>query len=123
MRYDAEHEQSRTGFFPPNEYHEAPSRLYDIPNYLGSASNIRIDRQDLGYMRAPHPQAACFAFESAIDEMAYALKKDPVELRLSHDATADPISGKPFSSRFLNDCLEEGARRFGWAGRLSSPVG
>ncbi|MGK6315758.1 xanthine dehydrogenase family protein molybdopterin-binding subunit [Neorhizobium sp. DT-125] len=121
VRYDAEHEQSRTGFFPPNEYHEVPSRLYDIPNYLGSASNLRIDRQDPGYMRAPHPQASCFAFESAVDEMAYALGRDPLEFRLAHDTTSDPVSGNPLSSRFLNRCLEEGARRFGWSSRLREP--
>lgn len=121
VRYDAEHEQSRTGFFPPNEYHEVPSRLYNIPNYLGSASNMRIDRQDPGYMRAPHPQASCFAFESAVDEMAYALGRDPLEFRLAHDTTRDPVSGNPLSSRFLNRCLEEGARRFGWSNRSAEP--
>lgn len=121
VRYDAEHEQSRNGFFPPNEYHEVPSRLYDIPNYLGSASNLRIDRQDPGYMRAPHPQASCFAFESAVDEMAYALGRDPLEFRLAHDTDRDPVSGNPLSSRFLNRCLEEGARRFGWSDRSPSP--
>jgi xanthine dehydrogenase YagR molybdenum-binding subunit len=121
VRYDAEHEQSRNGFFPPNEYHEVPSRLYDIPNYLGSASNLRIDRQDPGYMRAPHPQASCFAFESAVDEMAYALGRDPLEFRLAHDTTVDPVTGNPLSSRFLNRCLEEGARRFGWSSRSPEP--
>jgi xanthine dehydrogenase YagR molybdenum-binding subunit len=121
VRYDAEHEQSRNGFFPPNEYHEVPSRLYDIPNYLGSASNLRIDRQDPGYMRAPHPQASCFAFESAVDEMAYALGRDPLEFRLAHDTNRDPVSGNPLSSRFLNRCLEEGARRFGWSSRSPEP--
>jgi xanthine dehydrogenase YagR molybdenum-binding subunit len=121
VRYDAEHEQSRTGFFPPSEYHEVPSRLYDIPNYLGSASNLRIDRQDPGYMRAPHPQASCFAFESAVDEMAYALGRDPLEFRLAHDTMTDPVTGNPLSSRFLNRCLEEGARRFGWSSRSPQP--
>jgi xanthine dehydrogenase YagR molybdenum-binding subunit len=121
VRYDAEQEQSRTGYFPPNEYHEAPSRLYDIPNYLGSAANLRIDRQDPGYMRAPHPQASCFAFESAVDEMAYALGRDPVALRRAHDTTTDPLTGNPLSSRFLDECIREGARRFGWSARTHAP--
>lgn len=121
VRYDAEQEQSRTGSFPANEYHEAPSRLYGIPNYHGSATNRRLDRQDPGYMRAPHPQASCFAFESAMDEMAHALGRDPVALRLEHDTAIDPLTGNPLSSRFLNDCIREGARRFGWPSRLPAP--
>ncbi|MFP5077988.1 xanthine dehydrogenase family protein molybdopterin-binding subunit [Rhizobium sp. YIM 134829] len=121
VHYNAEHEQSRNGFFPPNEYHEVPCRLYDIPNYLGTAANLRIDRQDPGYMRAPHPQASCFAFESAVDEMAYALGRDPLDFRLAHDTKRDPVSGNPLSSRFLNRCLEEGARRFGWSNRSPAP--
>ncbi len=121
VRYDADQEQSRTGVFPPNEYHEAPSRLYDIPNYLGSAANLRIDRQDPGYMRAPHPQASCFAFESAVDEMAHTLGRDSVEFRLAHDTATDPLTGNPLSSRFLNECIREGARRFGWSARSPAP--
>lgn len=121
IRYDAEQEQSRGGSFPPNEYHEVPSRLYDIPNYLGSAANFRIDRQDPGYMRAPHPQASSFAFESAVDEMAHALGRDPVALRLAHDTTTDPLTGNPLSSRFLAECIREGARRFGWSSRSPDP--
>lgn len=121
VRYDADQEQSRIGTFPPEDFHEAPPRLYGIPNYLGSASHLRIDRQDPGYMRTPHVHPALFAFESAVDEMAYALGRDPLELRLSHDTDTDPLTGNPLSSRFLNQCLEEGARRFGWSARTPEP--
>jgi xanthine dehydrogenase YagR molybdenum-binding subunit len=120
-RYHAEHEQSRNGFFSPAEYHESPMRMYGIENYLGTAANIRIDRQDPGYMRAPHPQASCFAFESAVDELAFKMGVDPVAFRLANDTRTDPKTGNPLSSRFLNECLEEGARRFGWADRKPVP--
>ncbi|CCV07339.1 Aldehyde oxidase and xanthine dehydrogenase molybdopterin binding [Mesorhizobium metallidurans STM 2683] len=120
-RYHAEHEQSRTGFFSPAEYHESPIRMYGIENYLGTAANIRIDRQAPGYMRAPHPQASCFAFESAVDELAYKLDRDPVAFRIENDTKVDPKTGHPLSSRFLNECLTEGARRFGWSRRSAAP--
>jgi xanthine dehydrogenase YagR molybdenum-binding subunit len=34
-----------------------------------------------GYMRAPFEHLACFAMESCVDELAYALGQDPVALR------------------------------------------
>ena len=120
VKYDADHQQSRRGQFPP-EYHEAPAQMYGIADYDGTTANVRIDTQSPGYMRAPHPHPSCFAFEGAVDELAYKLGQDPVAFRLRHDATTDPISGKPLSSRFLNDCIREGARRFGWDRRNARP--
>jgi xanthine dehydrogenase YagR molybdenum-binding subunit len=116
VRYDAEQQQSRSGSFPPT-YHDATIRLYGIENYLGTATNIRLDTQPPGHMRAPHAQPSCFAFESAVDELAYKLGLDPVAFRKGNDAPVDPQSGKPLSSRFLNECLTEGAVRFGWSRR------
>src|SRR6202041_1701086 len=43
------------------------------------------------------------------------LGMDPVELRILNDAKSDPISGKPFSSRYLVRCLQRGAERFEWS--------
>ena len=72
-------------------------------------------------MLAPHPDAGAaegpgmFALETAMDELAYAIGVDPVELRLANDTQVDPANGKPFSSRKLRECLVEGAERFGWS--------
>ena len=119
-RYDAEHQQSRTGTFPA-EYHAKTTRLYGIANYGGSTANIRLDTQPPGYMRAPHEHPACFAFESAVDELAYKLGRDPVDFRIANDTQTDPQTGQPFSSRYLKQCLTEGARRFGWERRTLAP--
>ena len=119
-RYDAEHQQSRAGFFQP-EYHTKVTRLYAIANYGGSGANIRIDTQAPSYMRAPHEHPACFAFESAVDELAHELGRDPVEFRIANDTHVDPQTGHPLSSRFLKECLTEGARRFGWEKRSPAP--
>lgn len=120
VRYDADHQQSRRGQFPP-EYHEGPVQMYGIADYLGTAANVRIDTQPPGYMRAPHPHPGCFAFESAVDELAYKLGRDPVALRLAHEARTDPLNGRPLSSCHLNECIAEGARRFGWGRRTPEP--
>ena len=120
VRYDAAQQQSRRGTFPP-EYHEAVPMMYDIPHYHGTATNIRIDTQNPGYMRAPTPHPSCFAFESAVDELAAKLGIDPVAFRLRHRATRDPIHDKPLSSCLLHECLTEGARRFRWERRTPAP--
>ncbi len=95
------------------------SRSYGIPNFRGDERLVKLDTQTPGFMRAPFEMASSFAFESAVDELAYALDQDPVDLRVRNDTQIDPISGKPFSSRDLVACLQQGAERFGW--KLRSP--
>lgn len=69
-------------------------------------------------MRAPHEGPGMFALESAMDELAYEMGIDPVELRIRNHARIDPTSGKPFSAKELLTCYQEGSRRFGWPSRL-----
>jgi xanthine dehydrogenase YagR molybdenum-binding subunit len=72
-------------------------------------------------MRAPFEHISVYAMESAVDEMAYATGQDPVALRLANDADTDPVTGLPFSSRHVSECLRRGAERFGWADRSPQP--
>ena len=72
-------------------------------------------------MRAPHEGPGMFALESAMDELAYKLGIDPLELRLASYADTDPHSGKPFSSKKLREAYIEGARRIGWSERSMEP--
>ncbi|MGE8445719.1 MAG: xanthine dehydrogenase family protein molybdopterin-binding subunit [Comamonas sp.] len=73
------------------------------------------------WMRAPGAVSGMFALESAMDELAYALKMDPMELRLVNYAEVDPESGKPFSSKALRECYRLGAEKFGWKNRKPEP--
>ncbi|HEU4620077.1 MAG TPA: xanthine dehydrogenase family protein molybdopterin-binding subunit [Gammaproteobacteria bacterium] len=118
--HEVDAQTSRHDLFPA-EYAAVSSRLYGIENFRGRERLVRTDVQTPGYMRAPFEHSACFAMESCVDELAYALGRDPVELRLANDTTTDPISGKPFSSRHLAECLRRGAERFGWAKRTLAP--
>ena len=52
-------------------------------------------------MRAPGESVGTFALESAIDELAEALNRDPVELRVKLEPSKNPTDGKPFSNRNL----------------------
>lgn len=121
ITYDVVQENIPNGNFRSTGYHEDIARLYAIENFRATAGDVHIDRQMPRHTRGTHPFPAGFALESVIDEMAYRLGKDPVELRLEHEAKTDIIAGQPLSPHFLNECLREGARRFDWDRRLAEP--
>ncbi|MFB7918471.1 xanthine dehydrogenase family protein molybdopterin-binding subunit [Streptomyces sp. NPDC056061] len=83
---------------------------------------VALDVPSPSWMRAPGEAPGMYALESAMDELASALGMDPVELRLRNDPVDEPDSGRPFSSRGLAACLEEGAERFGWRDRDPRPA-
>jgi xanthine dehydrogenase YagR molybdenum-binding subunit len=56
-----------------------------------------------------------------MDELAYATRVDPLQLRLVNDTDTDPVSGRPFSTRGMRQCLIKGAERFGWCNRALEP--
>jgi xanthine dehydrogenase YagR molybdenum-binding subunit len=118
--HEIDQQTSRHDLFPTSGT-EVTSRLYSVPNFLGIERLVRTDVQTPGYMRAPFEHPAAFAFESAIDEMAYAVRRDPVAFRLANDASVDPLTGKPFSSRHVTECLIRGSEMFGWQRRTMAP--
>lgn len=61
-------------------------------------------------MCAPFEHPAAFAFESAIDELAYALDRDPVAFRLANDAVVDPLTGKAFFIAPRDGVSDQGKR-------------
>lgn len=73
------------------------------------------------YTRGPGKSTGSFALESAMDELAYQLNLDPIELRLRNEPEKDPSNGKPWSSRTTVQCLKEGAKAFGWEKRNPIP--
>jgi xanthine dehydrogenase YagR molybdenum-binding subunit len=97
-----------------------------LPLYAGAARRFRTDlaRIDLpatGAVRAPGEAIGTFAVECAMDELAEQLGLDPIELRRRNEPAVDPTTGKRFSTRRLLDCYDEGARRFGWDRRETTP--
>ncbi|HLJ74237.1 MAG TPA: xanthine dehydrogenase family protein molybdopterin-binding subunit [Thermoanaerobaculia bacterium] len=73
------------------------------------------------FMRAPGENPGMFAIESAMDELAYALKMDPLQLRLVNHADVAPDNGKPWSSKSLKECYSQAAEKFGWSKRSPEP--
>jgi xanthine dehydrogenase YagR molybdenum-binding subunit len=82
---------------------------------------VHVNRNTPCPMRAPHEAVGLFATESAMDELAYATNVDPVALRILNDSDTDPTSGQKFSTRGLQKCLVEGAKRFRWDARTPEP--
>jgi xanthine dehydrogenase YagR molybdenum-binding subunit len=98
------------------------ARMYAIPNIATKVVIQHADRDTPGFMRAPPEVPYMFALESAMDELAYALDMDPVELRRINDAQVEPIRGLPYSSRSLNQCYAAAAHAFGWRNRSPKPM-
>jgi xanthine dehydrogenase YagR molybdenum-binding subunit len=101
---------------------DATSRMYACPNIATAINIVHADRNTPGYMRAPPETPYMFALESAMDELAYELGMDPIELRRRNDTDTDPVTGKPFSSRSLMQCYDAAAREFAWSKRAAKPA-
>ena len=95
--------------------------LYKSPNAKYAHSLVRLDLPTSCDMRAPSASTALFALESAMDELAVALKLDPLELRLRCYSDRDQHEDKPFSSKALRECYRQGAEAFGWDKRNPEP--
>ena len=95
--------------------------LYEVPNSLISYRLVPMNIIMPTYTRGPGKSTGSFALESAMDELAYQLKMDPIELRLKNQPSKDPSTGKAWSSRASRQCLEEGAKAFGWEKRKIEP--
>lgn len=100
---------------------DASTRLYACPNIDSKVSIVRADRNTPGFMRSPPETPYLFALECAVDELAYALSMDPVQLRLLNDTMAEPIKGLPYTSRHLRECFEAAASAFDWSRRAAAP--
>jgi xanthine dehydrogenase YagR molybdenum-binding subunit len=72
-------------------------------------------------MRAPGESIATFALESAIDELVYAMKIDPIELRSINEPQKNPTKDTEFSMRNLVEAYSRGAEKFGWSRRNPEP--
>jgi len=99
----------------------ATEMLYACPNVAVTHRLVGLNMPLPTFMRAPGEASGVFALESAMDEMAAALKMDPVKFRLQNYAENDPHENKPFASKALRACYEQGAEAFGWDKRSAEP--
>jgi xanthine dehydrogenase YagR molybdenum-binding subunit len=95
--------------------------LYKSSNASYEHKLSRLDVPTPSDMRAPGAASGVYALECAMDELAVALKLDPVELRMRCYSDRDQNTGAPFTSKQLKECYRKGAELFGWSRRNSEP--
>lgn len=95
--------------------------LYAAENRRIAHSLAHLHTVPAAAMRAPGEAVGMLALENAMDELAEKLGLDPIELRRRNDPAQDPFHDRPFSSRNLMGCFDEGARLFGWDQRDPKP--
>jgi len=95
--------------------------MYSCPNVLTSYKLIPLDTSTSTYMRGPGEASGMHAMECALDELAYKLKMDPLELRRINEPAIDEGRNLPFSSRQMLKCYDVAAERFGWSKRTPEP--
>jgi xanthine dehydrogenase YagR molybdenum-binding subunit len=95
--------------------------LYRCPNVRLDYQLVPLDVYTPLDMRAPGAAIGVYALECAMDELAYAAAVDPLALRLTNYAERNGNEDKPYSSKELRQCYEQGAERFGWSRRSMEP--
>ena len=93
-----------------------------VPNYLAEFVNVAFGLAR-GWWRAPLHTFAAFATQSFVDEVAVAVKRDPLELRLEmlgapRDLEYRDHGGPMFSTGRLAAVLREAARRIDYGRKL-----
>ena len=105
----------------PEQTGAATSILYKVENFSSQHRIVPVNSVTPGALRGPGKNPSAYGIECAIEELAYKLGLDPLELRLKNYADHDYQSGKPWSTRQLREALTEGAEAFGWSRRSHAP--
>jgi xanthine dehydrogenase YagR molybdenum-binding subunit len=111
-----------------SRYEDFREGIVDVSKFLYACENVDtkynllpLDLSTPIWMRGPGEATGCFALESAIDELSYKLKMDPIELRLKNFTTINPENKMPFSDINLKDCYAYGKNQIGWKNRPTVP--
>lgn len=111
-----------------SRYEDFREGIVDVSKFLYACENVDtkyhllpLDLSTPVWMRGPGEATGCFALESALDELAYKLKMDPIELRIKNFTTINPENKLPFSDINLKDCYAYGIDKIGWKNRPTVP--
>ncbi len=100
---------------------EQTNMLYACDQISTDAKMVDMNIGVQTFMRAPGESTGTAALETAMDELAFKLKMDPVELRLKNYAEKDPGEQREWTSKHLREAYADAAQRFGWQKRNATP--
>ena len=110
---------------PWDDYAESNSKIVDMlyatPAFEATYELARANVMTATFMRAPGEAPGSFAIESSMDDLAYKVGVDPIEIRLRNYADHDYSTGQPWSSKSLKQCYVRGAELIGWSKRNPTP--
>jgi CO/xanthine dehydrogenase Mo-binding subunit len=89
---------------------------YNIENLFVEARAVYTNKTMTGAMRGFGAPQVCFAYESHMDDIAHALRIDPLAIRLLnafHEGSVSP-TGQVLQSVVVKETLRAAAERFGW---------
>jgi CO/xanthine dehydrogenase Mo-binding subunit len=93
---------------------------YNIPNRRNIGKTVPLE--DMAFktapLRAPNTVQGAFAYEQMVDELAYAVKMDPVAFRLKNVAT--PTGSTPDPSQRWRFALENVSKAANWQPRVAA---
>ena len=111
-----------------SRYEDFREGIVDVSKFLYASENVDtkysllpLDMSTPIWMRGPGEATGCFALESAIDELSYQLKMDPIQLRIKNYTTVNPENKLPFSDINIKECYTYGMEKIGWKNRPSVP--
>src|SRR5438128_3849151 len=90
---------------------------YRCPNVAFRCYEVLTNKVSVGAYRAPGAPQACFALESAVDELCQKLEMDPVAFRVKNGLKeGDPtVDHRKWPRIGLLECLEKGGEQAHWA--------
>jgi len=115
IRHVSETLTSTVGEFTESCGARSTGLMYESPAIRVEETVYPVNVATPTFMRAPGECPGTYALECAMDELAYALKMDPVALRLANHADNHPTKNVPFSAKHLKEAYQLGAEKFGWA--------
>ena len=119
MRHHNETYTNLADFFEPSG--KQTNVLYSAPMREVTYKVAKLNIGTPTFMRAPGETPGTFALESAMDELAFELKIDPIQFRILNHTSENVSEKLPFSEESLLECYRIGAEKIGWEHRKMQP--
>jgi xanthine dehydrogenase molybdenum-binding subunit len=94
--------------------------FYGIPNFKKVINPVHTNTVVAANYRAPAYPQSVFGFASFLDQIAFELGINPIEM-FQKNRIQKYKSKIPFTSNYLEECIIEGAKRIGWNEKWHKP--